>query len=56
MRLIVIGSGSSGNTYILKGETSALIIEAGVNPLEVKKAMDFDISKIVGVCISHEHL
>ena len=38
MQLKVIGSGSSGNSYILENETEALIIEAGLPFLEVKKA------------------
>ena len=56
MQLKVIGSGSSGNSYILENETEALIIEAGLPFLEVKKALDFNIMKIVGVIVSHEHL
>ncbi len=56
MKLKVLGSGSSGNCYILHNETEALIIEAGFPFMEVKKALDFNISKIQGVVISHEHL
>ena len=56
MQLKVIGSGSSGNSYILENETEALIIEAGLPFLEVKKALNFNIMKIAGVIVSHEHL
>lgn len=56
MKLKVLGSGSSGNCYILENDTEALIIEAGVPFMEVKKALNFDIRKIQGVVISHEHL
>jgi phosphoribosyl 1,2-cyclic phosphodiesterase len=56
MQLKVIGSGSSGNCYLLEGETSALVIEAGVHPMELKKAIGFNISKIVGVMSTHSHL
>lgn len=56
MQLKVIGSGSSGNSYVLENETEALIIEAGLPFLEVKKALDFNVMKIVGVIVSHEHL
>lgn len=56
MQLKVIGSGSSGNSYILENETEALIIEAGLPFLEVKKALDFNVMKIAGVIVSHEHL
>lgn len=56
MELKVLGSGSSGNCYILENDTEALIIEAGLPFKEVKKALDFDIRKIAGVVVSHCHL
>lgn len=55
MVLKVLGSGSSGNCYILENDAEALVIEAGLPFLAVKKALDFNISKIVGVVISHSH-
>jgi phosphoribosyl 1,2-cyclic phosphodiesterase len=55
MKLKVLGSSSKGNCYILENETSALIIEAGVSLKEVKKALNFNISKVAGCLISHEH-
>lgn len=55
MKLICLGSGSSGNCYILDGGDEALIIEAGLPFMAVKKALDFNIRKIVGVVVSHEH-
>lgn len=55
MKLTVLGSGSSGNCYLLHNEKECLVIEAGVPVIEVKKALDFQISKIVGVIVSHEH-
>lgn len=55
MKLRVIGSGSSGNCYILENEDEALIIDAGVRFLEVKKALRFQVRKIVGVIITHKH-
>lgn len=56
MELKVLGSGSSGNCYILENDTEALIIEVGLPFKEVKKALDFNIRKIVGVVVSHCHL
>lgn len=56
MKLKVLGSGSSGNCYILESHTEALVIEAGLPFREVKKALDFDIRKIAGVVVSHCHL
>lgn len=55
MKLICLGSGSSGNCYILDGGTEALIIEVGLPFMAVKKALDFNIRKIVGVVVSHSH-
>ena len=55
MKLKVLGSGSSGNCYILESDTEALIIEAGLPFMEVKKALNFNVRKIVGVVVSHSH-
>lgn len=55
MRLIVLGSSSSGNCYLLDGEEECLMIECGVPFKEVEKAVDFKIAKISGVLVSHEH-
>ena len=55
MKLKCLGSGSSGNCYILENDTEALIIEAGVKFKDVKIALDFKVSKIVGVISSHVH-
>ena len=56
MVLKVLGSGSSGNCYILENGKEALIIEAGISFAEVKKALDFNVKKICGVILSHEHM
>lgn len=55
MKLKIIGTGSKGNAYVLENEHEALLIEAGVKIQEIKKALDFNISKIVGCIVSHEH-
>lgn len=55
MKLKVIGSGSSGNTYLLENERECLVIEAGLPFKEVKKSIDFEVGKIVGVIASHSH-
>lgn len=56
MNLKVISTGSQGNAYILSNGDEALLIEAGVNIKDIKKALDFDLSKVVGCIITHEHL
>ena len=55
MRLNVLGSDSNGNCYVLQTDKEALIIEAGVRFSEVKKALKWQLSKVVGAVISHEH-
>jgi phosphoribosyl 1,2-cyclic phosphodiesterase len=56
MILKVINTGSKGNAYLLETEKEALLIECGVNFSEIKKAIDFKVSKIVACIVSHEHL
>ncbi|WP_437918554.1 MBL fold metallo-hydrolase [Sphingobacterium sp. LRF_L2] len=56
MKLKVIGSGSKGNAYIVHDENEALLIEAGCNFKAVKAALDFNIGKVSGCLITHEHL
>ncbi len=55
MKLKVLGSSSSGNCYIIESDTEALIIEAGLPFMEVKKALNFNVKKIVGVVAGHSH-
>ena len=56
MELVVIGTGSKGNAYILRNENEALLIEAGVHIKEIKSALNFDYSKVVGCLVTHEHM
>lgn len=55
MKLKVLGSGSSGNCYILENDNEALIIEAGLPFMKVKKALNFNVMKIKAVLITHIH-
>lgn len=55
MKLICLGSSSSGNSYILKGSTESLVVECGLPLKDVKKALDFKIGTIAGCVISHQH-
>lgn len=55
MLLKVLGSGSKGNCYILENQEEALILDAGIPFTEVKKALDFQVKKIVGVVVTHTH-
>lgn len=55
MKLKVIGSGSKGNAYLLENEEEAILIECGVNIMDIKKAIDFKVNKISGAIVTHEH-
>lgn len=55
MKFKCLGSGSSGNCYLLEDERECLVLEAGLPFKEVKKAIDFEVGKIVGVIASHSH-
>lgn len=55
MELEVLGSSSKGNCYLLKGESETLILEAGVNIKEIKKAINYDFRSVKGCLITHEH-
>ena len=55
MFLKVCNSGSNGNGYILQNDNEILIIECGCSLMDIKKMIDFQVSKIVGCIVSHEH-
>lgn len=55
MKLSVLGSSSSGNSYILEASDGCLVIECGLPLIEVKKAIDFKIGRIYGAIVSHQH-
>lgn len=56
MELQIIGTGSKGNAYVLSNGDEALLIECGVNIKDIKKALDFNLSKVVGCITTHNHL
>lgn len=55
MKLHVIASGSSGNCYVLNGNTSALVLECGVSPDKMLSRVDVAPSRIAGALVTHEH-
>ncbi|SEV88546.1 Phosphoribosyl 1,2-cyclic phosphodiesterase [Chitinophaga sp. YR573] len=54
MELKIISSSSAGNCYLLENEKEALIIEAGVRFEQIKKGLNFNLSKVVACIITHE--
>jgi len=55
MKLKVLASSSKGNCYILETPTGSLLLEAGIPWKEILKGLDYDISKVVGCLVTHEH-
>jgi phosphoribosyl 1,2-cyclic phosphodiesterase len=55
MELRILGSSSAGNCYVFDNGKEALVVECGISFQEVKKAVNFDISRIAGCLVSHEH-
>jgi len=55
MRLKIINSNSKGNAYILENDQEALLIECGVRFEFIKKALDFNLNKLVGCIVTHSH-
>lgn len=52
-KLIVNGSSSSGNNYLLQCGDDILILEAGVEVKKVLKSLNYDIEKVGGICVTH---
>ena len=55
MKLKILGSSSAGNCYVFDNGKEALVVECGVHFKEVRKVVDFDISRIVSCLVSHIH-
>lgn len=55
MRLKILGSSSKGNCYLLESKEEILILECGISFKKIKQALNFDLSKVVGCLITHEH-
>jgi len=56
MDIQVIGSGSTGNCYVLKSETESLMLECGIPFKKIQQNLDFRLSEVQGCLISHQHL
>lgn len=56
IKVTSFGSGSSGNGYLIDDGHSQILIECGIKFELVKRKMKFNLSRVTGMCISHEHL
>lgn len=56
MRIHTIHTGSKGNSYILTDDdNNILILDCGVNMKMIKSALNYDITSVNGVLVTHEH-
>lgn len=55
MKFKTIASGSTGNCYLLETDKGSLFLEAGIPIKKIKRALNFNFSKIEGCLITHEH-
>lgn len=55
MELIVLGSSSKGNGYLITNGKESLLLEAGVKFDLIEAALEHDISSVQGCLITHEH-
>ena len=50
-----IGSGSTGNAFVLSDSHTKILLECGLPFHEIGKALDYDFRDVVGCLITHEH-
>lgn len=46
---------SEGNAFALETDKEILLIEAGTDVMTIKKMIDFNIDKVIGLIVSHGH-
>ena len=55
MNISVIDTGSKGNSYALDDVKEILLLDAGKPLIDVKRAIDYQISRVVGCLVTHSH-
>ena len=58
MNVVVLGSGSRGNAVAITTDQATILIDAGFSPRAMRRratAAGVDLSKLVGVILTHEH-
>jgi len=53
--LTVVGTGSKGNCYTIDDGKGILVLDAGMPLLSIKRSINYEVSRIVGCCITHSH-
>lgn len=51
-----VGTGSSGNCYIISNKIETIVIETGLPFKKILRAIDYNIKNVSGVVVSHSHL
>ena len=55
MKFKCLGTGSSGNCYILDNGEETLILDCGVNIRDIKIGLDFRVDNVAGCLVTHRH-
>lgn len=55
LKLKTLRTGSVGNCYLLTTEKETLILDCGIGIKDIKRGLDYDLSKIKGVIVTHSH-
>ena len=55
MKIKTIGSGSSGNCYLIDDGQTQLLLECGLPIKKIKAGCDYDFSRVSGCLVTHEH-
>lgn len=55
MKFKCLGSGSSGNCYVLDNGEQTLILDCGVNIRDIKVGLDFRIDNVACCLVTHRH-
>lgn len=55
MRLTILGSSSAANGYVLDNGREALVLECGCPLADLQRAVGFDLKRVAGVLLTHEH-
>lgn len=55
MDIKIIASGSSGNCYRVSDGATSVLLDCGIPAKEISRALDFKLSAINGVLVTHNH-
>lgn len=55
-KISTLGTGSSGNCYVLSDEDgNALILDVGIKAKDIKQYFDYDFTNVCGAVVTHAH-